>query len=707
MYDCIYEKMADYGIATKMNTERLFSKEGLMVETEEEAFGLKSYYLMTRPDKLIFVDEVGSNTSQAKDGNVGGEKFLCKKGSRPQQRSSTQDAHFTVLGFTAATGEAVLCAIIFAAKELEEQWVLGLDPQALWIGDKDNLEGNTGEGKRYPQGPVCNINGKEVPTFCCCSESGSITGDLLVEMLRHIDKYKVFDRADGIDPFLILDGHGSRFELPFLEYINKPIHKWNVCIGVPYGTSIWQVGDSTEQNGCYKMSMTKAKRELLTKKERAYQKFTIDKMDVVYLVRRVWKDSFARVLTNKKAIAERGWNPLNHVLLLHPEIQLTNKTATTASSTDPASDTITTVQPESLNLTEGLAGTLMDQIVEFRNREDSRNGVNLEEQALRRQETSQANIDEHRGRLTAGLLASSGQFALGPTVLDNMRARKRKAEDAESARQKKKQKECEKQSEKVQAVRLLNKQPDEWTVAQLKTMVTWLKEGTDPSPPTTKALLLTRYFETFDRPDPLPPFPEATELPPPFDDALPPDAPIDELQPPPDTPPQHLDAPATLLDELQPPPDAPSQPLDAPATPLGDHAPANPPDAMIPQPPLLSESDHRKQQEYEKQLEKVQAIRSLNKQPEEWTVSQIITMVKWYKDAKDLARPSTKTLLLTRYYETFNRPEPPPPFPSAPELLPPFDDSPPTDAPLDAPIQPPSDDQHADQPDTPPDAPPQ
>jgi hypothetical protein len=128
---------------------------------------------------------------------------------------------------------------------------------------------------------------------------------------------------------------------------------------------------------------------------------------------------------------------------------------------------------------------------------------------------------------------------------------------------------------------------------------------------------------------------------------------------------------------------------------------------MIPRPPPLSESDHRKQQEYEKQLEKVQAIRSLNKQPEEWTVSQIITMVKWYKDAKDLARPSTKTLLLTRYYETFGRTEPPPPFPSAPELLPPFDDSPPTDAPLDAPIQPPSDDQPADQPDTPPDAPPQ
>jgi hypothetical protein len=70
----------------------------------------------------LFVDECGSNTSQAKDGQVGGQMYLCSIDGRPQQRAATKDAHFTVLGFTAASGEPVMCAIIFAAKSFQEEW---------------------------------------------------------------------------------------------------------------------------------------------------------------------------------------------------------------------------------------------------------------------------------------------------------------------------------------------------------------------------------------------------------------------------------------------------------------------------------------------------------------------------------------------------------------------------------------------------------
>ena len=46
---------------------------------------------MQRPDKLLFVDEVGSNTSTTKDGHVGGEKFCAKQmgvhRSRPQRKT--------------------------------------------------------------------------------------------------------------------------------------------------------------------------------------------------------------------------------------------------------------------------------------------------------------------------------------------------------------------------------------------------------------------------------------------------------------------------------------------------------------------------------------------------------------------------------------------------------------------------------------------
>jgi len=68
----------------------------------------------------------------------------------------------------------------------------------------------------------------------------------------------------GLNPFLLL-GHSSHFELGFLEYINAALTKWNCCIGLQYGTSYWQVGESSEQNGCFKMALARAYQELDTK----------------------------------------------------------------------------------------------------------------------------------------------------------------------------------------------------------------------------------------------------------------------------------------------------------------------------------------------------------------------------------------------------------------------------------------------------------
>jgi hypothetical protein len=87
----------------------------------------------------------------------------------------------------------------------------------------------------------------------------------LTEILVAIDKLEVFDHLTGLNPFLRLDGHGSHFELDFLSYIHQPEIKWEVSIGLPYGTSYWQVGDSTKQNGCFKMALTKAKNEVVQK----------------------------------------------------------------------------------------------------------------------------------------------------------------------------------------------------------------------------------------------------------------------------------------------------------------------------------------------------------------------------------------------------------------------------------------------------------
>jgi hypothetical protein len=61
-----------------------------------------------------------------------------------------------------------------------------------------------------------------------------------------------------------------------------------VNIGLPYGTSYWQVGDSSEQNGSFKMNLTKNKNDLVAKKNDAGLAFEVDKRDVAKLVKDSW-----------------------------------------------------------------------------------------------------------------------------------------------------------------------------------------------------------------------------------------------------------------------------------------------------------------------------------------------------------------------------------------------------------------------------------
>jgi hypothetical protein len=229
-----------------------------------------------------------------------------------------KDRHFTVLGFTAANGEPIMRAIIFAAKTIQKEWALDFDPFVEWIGEENDAHQNVGEGRALPEGPECIIRGKHVPCFFCSSKKRSITDQLLKERLEAIVRLNVFYHlATGLHPFLLLDGHGSHFDLEFLHFINAEETKWGCCIGLPYGTSYWQVGDSSEQNDCFKMALARAKQELVTQKNDAGLNLTIEKTDVVGLVRKAWKASFARVKSNINAISNRGRGPraLNYNVL--------------------------------------------------------------------------------------------------------------------------------------------------------------------------------------------------------------------------------------------------------------------------------------------------------------------------------------------------------------------------------------------------------
>ena len=160
----------------------------------------------------------------------------------------TNDLHFTILGFTAVTGELVMCVNIFSTQEMLLYMKLAIDIRVLAEASITIKEKFCPE-KRYPGVPTCKFCGKDAPCFVCCSPKGGITSELLTQMLQRMGVLDLFPWKHGEPiPFFLLDGHHLQFQLPFLKYINDLEHPQKVCIGVPNKIVFWQVGDSPVKN---------------------------------------------------------------------------------------------------------------------------------------------------------------------------------------------------------------------------------------------------------------------------------------------------------------------------------------------------------------------------------------------------------------------------------------------------------------------------
>jgi hypothetical protein len=91
-----------------------------------------------------------------------------------------------------------------------------------------------------------------------------------------------------------------------------------VCIGVPNGTAYWQVGDSAEQNGSWKIATARDKTKLSQFRILMGMQVNIQPPDIVSIIDNAWRQSFARVQSNKRAISRCGWHPLNRALVKSP-----------------------------------------------------------------------------------------------------------------------------------------------------------------------------------------------------------------------------------------------------------------------------------------------------------------------------------------------------------------------------------------------------
>ena len=553
MYSQVYEQMVEAKVAIERDTPEWQDASGAAV-AEEDAFGCRVTHDLQYPEMCIVMDEVGGNTSQKGDGNNGGELHMCGVSMTPQQKASTKDKHFTLLGLTALNGDPVMCVVIFAGKRETKLYETGMDifaEQIGEVGDEDFFEKNSGKGRRYPGGPTCSFQGKTVPCLTRFSPKGSITSAILVDILATLDLIGVFDRSDGKVPFLLLDGHGSRIELHFLAYINDPAHKWVVCIGVPYGTALWQVGDSSEQNGAYMMALSVIKAMIIERKQERMMPLTIDAHEIIIMVNYAWELSFARCAKNKKAIADRGWSPLNRAILLNPTIRATMTTqqgeeeaslgvmiprnitqnestaivlysppqAETATSTsivpysatdapetgivpysgnDALSPTSPVFDPklvapprdpdELLNYTGGTAAFCIENIVRMSDLQSVREKIKSKRDEGK---TLKEQLQEGK-KVTAGRCFKSGTCRLGQTVFDVVRENKAKRNAIDAAKSNKDREECIKKAAAAAVIRALGKPNKDLTVNQLKVLLAALKRKGDAAIPSRRAEILLR-----------------------------------------------------------------------------------------------------------------------------------------------------------------------------------------------------------------------
>ena len=116
IYDEVYEAMVECKVGRKLEVPVFRDCHDNVCE-EMNAFGLRCTHEIIHPDMCLVVDEVGSNLSQKGDGHIGGQKYVVERGTVPQNKVQHRDSHFTLLGFTALSGDPVLCVIVMAGKK--------------------------------------------------------------------------------------------------------------------------------------------------------------------------------------------------------------------------------------------------------------------------------------------------------------------------------------------------------------------------------------------------------------------------------------------------------------------------------------------------------------------------------------------------------------------------------------------------------------
>ena len=217
-----------------------------------------------------------------------------------------------------------------------------------------------------------------------------------------------------------------------MNYIFDDAHKWFVCIGVPYATHYWQVADSSKLNGTYKIYLTKGKELYFLAKPPGHKGWSMT--DIIPLVNYAYPLSFGMIQRGRKAIQDRGWGPLNYVLLQNADI-LSTKGCTATESSEPsgvdgAQDTnssnpsTATKKVTTLNHKKDLAAEYMDGLIRETMKEDGRQEKIREKRRQEHTLVDTAKKLKEMTKVTSGGLASNGMYHIQQSVHGEVTTRK-------------------------------------------------------------------------------------------------------------------------------------------------------------------------------------------------------------------------------------------------------------------------------------------
>ena len=302
-------------------------------------------------------------------------------------------------------------------------------------------------------------------------------------MLAAMDSHQIFDCSGGKKPFLLLAGHHSRFDLPFLDYIVNPDHEWQVCIGVPYGNHLWQVGDSEAQNGSFSIAITKAKQELYKLKPHDNKNFS--STDIIPLINMAWPKSFGRIEPCSRAISEREWNPLNYALLIKPEL-LKTKPINKDTGVKPQQENVGNQQVASdimkgIYTTNGAAGDIVDQLViqELKNRGRT-DAIRKRRQQESVRNDKIKNLAAGGGKLTSGMLGANEHYSLDIDVRNAMAKYYEKKEQDEKEKNDKKFVQVQRRNEKYMLAKQKYRNNQTLNRLELTALLSYHRKKGDP-----------------------------------------------------------------------------------------------------------------------------------------------------------------------------------------------------------------------------------